>query len=61
MLKEVMRTGPGLGVAGEGVTEDERIELGPEPGEDLVDQSGLERKWQERLRRCVQDLRSSPG
>lgn len=36
MLKEVMRTGPGLGVAGEGVTEGERIELGPEPGEDLV-------------------------
>ena len=40
IVKEIRRTGPGLGVAGEGIIEDEGIELGLKPGEGLVDQKG---------------------
>ena len=40
IIKEIRRTGPGLGVAGEGIIEDEGIELGLKPGEGLVDQKG---------------------
>ena len=36
-MVKIGRTGPGFGVAGEGITEDEGIELGLKPGEGLVD------------------------